>query len=86
MPKQQVSALVSNSFAAIVPASGSECELELDTVDIILLTVITLSIEDQKRPAGRLCLSWSNRPPIIDPSLLVTWLTEDLAFGLPLTG
>ena len=53
LPKHQVSALVSHLFAAIVPASGSECELEFDTVDIIILTVITLSIEDQKRPANR---------------------------------
>ena len=86
MPKQQVSALVSHSFAAIVPASGSERELEFDTVDIILLTVITLSIEDQKRPYIRLYLAWYDRPPIIDTSLLVTCLTEDLAFGLPLPG
>ena len=73
-------------FAAIVPPSGSECESEFDTVDMIFLTVITLSIEDQKRPAGSLCMAWSDRPPIIDPSLLVTWLTEDLEFGLPLPG
>ena len=86
LPKQQVSALVSHSFASIFPASSSECELEFYTVDIILLTIITLSIEDQKRPDVRLCLAWSDRPPIIDPSLLVTWLTEDLAFGLPLPG
>ena len=37
-----MSAFVSHSFAAVVPASGSECELE--TVDIIRFTVITLDI------------------------------------------
>ena len=86
LPKQQVSVLVSHLFAAIVPTSGSECELEFDTVDIIILTVITLLIKDQ-RPVGLyLCLAWSNQPHTIDPPLVVTWLTEDLAFGLPLPG
>ena len=42
---QQVSALVPHSFAAIVPVSGSECKLELDTMDMILFTIITLTID-----------------------------------------
>ena len=68
-----MSAFVSHSFAAIVPASGTECDL--DTVDMVLFTVITLDIFQvypQLPPRPPYCLDWSALPPITDPPAVVT--------------
>ena len=75
VPRQQVSALVSHSFAAKVPSFGSGW---LAVVVAILRSVVTAETAIASQPPGDdwrslLFLFCSLLPPIIE-LLLVTWL------------